>query len=119
MTDPGAWFRIAALSQLREGEAFPAKLGDAPIALYRLNGRIYAIDDVCTHEYALLSQGFIEDCVIECPLHQAKFDIATGKCLAAPATVDLNCYAVRIQGDDVYVSLTPHDHASAEKLETE
>jgi 3-phenylpropionate/trans-cinnamate dioxygenase ferredoxin component len=104
MSNLKGWCRIATLSQLRDGEAFPAKLGDTPIALYQLNGHIYAIDDVCTHEHALLSQGFIEDCAIECPLHQAKFDIATGKCLAAPATTDLNCYAVRIDGDEVYVS---------------
>lgn len=119
MLDPGTWFRIATFSQLKDGEAFPAQLGDTPIALYRLNGRIYAIDDVCTHEYALLSQGFIEDCAIECPLHQAKFDIATGKCLAPPATVDLNCYAVRIEDEEVYVSIAPHNHTTNEKLETE
>jgi 3-phenylpropionate/trans-cinnamate dioxygenase ferredoxin subunit len=72
------WRRVAAASQLRDGEACPAKLGDTPIALYQLNGQVYAIDDVCTHEYALLSQGFVEDGAIECPLHQAKFDIASG-----------------------------------------
>lgn len=95
------------MSQLRHDEAYPAKLGDKPIALYLLSGQVYAIDDVCTHEHALLSQGFIEDRTIECPLHQAKFDIATGKCLAAPATVDLNHYAVRIEGEEVYVSTEP------------
>jgi nitrite reductase/ring-hydroxylating ferredoxin subunit len=98
------WQRIAAASQLRDGEPLPAKLGETPIALYRLEEHIYAIDDVCTHEFALLSQGFIEGGAIECPLHQAKFDIATGKCLAAPATVDLKRYAVRLEGDDIYVS---------------
>ena len=101
------WQRVAAASQLRDGEAFPAKLGETPIALYRLEEQIYAIDDVCTHAFALLSQGFIEDGAIECPLHQAKFDIATGKCLAGPATADLNRYAVRIEGDDIYVSTEP------------
>jgi 3-phenylpropionate/trans-cinnamate dioxygenase ferredoxin subunit len=101
------WQRVATLSQLRDGEAYPAKLGDTPIALYRLNGQVYAIDDVCTHEHALLSQGFVEDCAIECPLHQAKFDIATGKCLTAPATVDLKRYSVLIEGEEIYVSTAP------------
>ena len=104
MTGLAGWHRVAALTQLREGEAFPAKLGEAPIAVYRLADAVYVIGDVCTHEYALLSQGFVEDCTIECPLHQAKFDIATGKCLAPPATIDLRCYRVRIEGDGVYVS---------------
>lgn len=101
------WQWIATLSQLRDDEPYPAKLGETPIALYLLDGQVYAIDDICTHEYALLSQGFIEGCTIECPLHQATFDIRTGKCLAAPATVDLHFYSVRIEGNDVYVSEAP------------
>jgi len=107
MSGSEGWQHIAKLSQLREDEPYPAKLGDAPIALYRLNGQVYAIDDVCTHEYALLSQGFVEDFTIECPLHQAKFDITSGRCLTPPATVDLKRYAVRIEGNDVYISTAP------------
>jgi 3-phenylpropionate/trans-cinnamate dioxygenase ferredoxin subunit len=107
MSSEEGWRRIAAVTQLRDDEAFPAKLGDVPIALYRLDGRVFAIDDVCTHAFALLSQGFLEGRVIECPLHQATFDIATGKCLSAPATVDLNRYAVRIEAGDIYVSVQP------------
>lgn len=102
MADTG-WQRVAALSDIRDGEAFPAMLGDAAIALYCIEGQVHAIDDVCTHEFALLSQGFVEGCAIECPLHQAMFDIRTGRCLSPPATVDLKTYAVKIEGDDVYV----------------
>jgi 3-phenylpropionate/trans-cinnamate dioxygenase ferredoxin component len=107
MSMTSGWRRIASMSQLREEEAFPAKLGDVPIALYRLDGQIYALDDICTHEYALLSHGFIEGRAIECPLHQAKFDIPTGKCVAPPATLDLNRYAVRVEDGDIYVSVEP------------
>ena len=103
MPDSGLWRRVAALSQLPDDAALPVRLGDVPIALYRLNGEVHAIDDVCTHEFALLSQGFVEGGAIECPLHQARFDIATGRCLAPPATTDLRRYAVRIEGDDIYV----------------
>ncbi len=103
MAETGGWQRVAALSDLREGEAFVAKLGDAAIALYRLNDGVYAIGDVCTHEFALLSQGFVEDGAIECPLHQAKFDIKSGRCLAAPATEDVKSYTVKVEGNDVFV----------------
>ena len=105
MAEAGSWQRVAALTDLSETEAFAAKLGDTPIALYRINGQVHAIDDVCTHEFALLSQGFVEDGAIECPLHQARFDIATGRCLAPPATEDLCSYPVRIDGNDVYVGV--------------
>lgn len=97
------WQRVAAIGDIREGEAFAAKLGAEAVALYRIGGEIFAIGDVCTHEFALLSQGFIEDGAIECPLHQAKFDIRTGRCLAPPATRDVAAYRVRIEGDDVLV----------------
>ena len=102
MADSG-WVRVAAVAALADDTALPAKLGDIPIALYRLDGTVYAIDDVCTHEFALLSQGFVEGGAIECPLHQACFDIATGRCLSGPATVDLRTYAVKVDGGEVYV----------------
>jgi nitrite reductase/ring-hydroxylating ferredoxin subunit len=101
--DPEGWVRVAAAADLGEGAAFPVKLGNRPIALYRLDGNVYALDDVCTHALALLSQGFIADGAVECPLHGARFDIATGRCLAPPASVDLRVYAVRVAGEDVYV----------------
>jgi nitrite reductase/ring-hydroxylating ferredoxin subunit len=107
MVESIGWQRVASLSQLREDEAFPAKIGDVQIALYTLKGQVYAIDDICTHEYGHLSQGFVEGGIIECPLHQATFDIVTGKCLTAPATVDLNRYAVRVEGNDIFVNATP------------
>ncbi len=99
----GAWRRVAALAELCDDAPLAVTLGDIPIALYRLDGRIHAIDDVCPHEFALLSQGFVEGGAIECPLHQACFDIATGRCLSGPATVDLRRYDVRIDGGEVYV----------------
>ena len=103
MAETEGWVRVAAVADLADDAAFPARLGNRPIALYRLGGRIHALDDVCTHALALLSQGFIEDGAVECPLHGARFDIATGRCLAPPASVDLRTYTVRVEGGEVYV----------------
>jgi NAD(P)H-dependent nitrite reductase small subunit len=103
MQEQNGWQRIAALADLADDRAFAAKLGNRRIALYRLNGKVHALDDVCTHALALLSQGFIEDGAVECPLHGARFDIATGRCLSPPATVDLHTYEVRIEGGEVFV----------------
>lgn len=96
-----AWQRVASFSALVEGEAIAARLGEVPVAVIRAGGEVYVIDDICTHEYALLSSGFVEGCTIECPLHQATFDIRSGRCLSPPADTDLRTYAVRIDGDDV------------------
>ncbi len=105
MQESDGWQRVAALADLADDAALAAKLGNRRIALYRLDGKVYALDDVCTHALALLSQGFIEGGAVECPLHGARFDIATGRCLAPPASVDLRTYAVRIDGGEVFVRL--------------
>jgi 3-phenylpropionate/trans-cinnamate dioxygenase ferredoxin component len=99
-----SWQRVAGSSEVAEGEVFGTQLGDKPIALCRFDGKVYAFDDVCPHAYALLSQGFVEGNEIECPLHGARFEIATGKCVAPPADSDLKMHDVRIDGDDIYVS---------------
>jgi len=103
MGESDGWQRVAALVDLADDAALPAKLGNRRIAIYRLDGQVYALDDVCSHALALLSQGFIENGAVECPLHGARFDIATGRCLSPPATVDLRSYAVRVEGGDIFV----------------
>jgi nitrite reductase/ring-hydroxylating ferredoxin subunit len=99
-----SWHLVAKAADVAEGEIFGAHIGDEPIALCRLDGKVYAFDDVCPHAYALLSQGFVEGNEIECPLHGARFEIATGRCVAPPADSDLKMHDVRIEGDDIYVS---------------
>ena len=99
------WHRLASASDVREGEALADDLEGVAIALYRVKGEIRALDDTCTHEFALLSQGFVADGVVECPLHAAQFDIVTGKCLCGPAAEDLRTYEVRVDGDDVFVRM--------------
>jgi nitrite reductase/ring-hydroxylating ferredoxin subunit len=75
-------------------------------SVVRVDGTIYVIDNVCTHTYALRSDGFVDGCTIECPLHQAKFVIRTGRCLGPPADDDLRIYSIKIGGDDVLAAAT-------------
>jgi nitrite reductase/ring-hydroxylating ferredoxin subunit len=100
-----SWRRVAALSELPDGAAYPITLDDTRLALYRIDGAVHAVDDVCTHEYVRLSDGTLTGRVIECPLHRARFDVVSGRCLARPAERDLETYAVRVDGDAVFVSL--------------
>jgi 3-phenylpropionate/trans-cinnamate dioxygenase ferredoxin subunit len=75
------------------------------LAIYRVDGNYYALDDVCPHAYALLSGGFIEEDRVECPLHMAVFHIPTGKCLGPPADQDLATYPVKVDGEDIYIDI--------------
>lgn len=95
--------KVATVDQIVEGEAKQVKIGKTLIALCRVKGTIYAINDICTHEWACMSDGFVEGEEIECPIHMARFHIPTGKALCDPATEDLKTYKVEIQGNDVFL----------------
>src|ERR1700687_295149 len=82
------------------------KIGALAVAVYRAKGTFYATQDLCTHERAYLSDGVLIDCVVECPFHQGRFDVRTGKALGAPVTVPLKTYPVRIVDGRVYVGVT-------------
>lgn len=105
MAEDDDWRRVASRSEIKPGMVFATQIGDTPIALTEIDGNIYAVSDTCTHEFALLSEGFLEGEEIECPLHQARFDMRDGKCLVGPATQDLDTYEVKVEGDDVFAKM--------------
>jgi nitrite reductase/ring-hydroxylating ferredoxin subunit len=98
--------RVAARSDIAENTAKAVRVGDKEIALYHLpGGEFRATDNICTHEYAQLTDGWLEDGCIECPLHAARFDIRSGKALCAPADVDLAVFQVKAEGDDLLIKV--------------
>ena len=99
------WHRVASAGAIEEDEPMRVRVGEREIALCLVDDTIYSIDDMCTHEDASLSDGFVEGDTIECPLHQARFHIPTGKVLDAPATEDVATYPVKLDGDDVLVGV--------------
>ena len=100
-----AWHTAACAQRLREGEVLGITVAQQPVALYRIDGEVYASHNICTHAHACLSDGYLEDAVIECPLHQAQFDVRTGKVLSGPTRVALQVYPVRLDGEDILVDL--------------
>lgn len=100
------WVRVAAKADVAEGKAFGVRVDGKEIAIYHLPGEeFHATDNICSHEYAMLSEGWLENGCIECPLHAAQFDCRTGKALSAPADEDLKVYPVKIEGNDVLVKV--------------
>lgn len=63
------------------------------------------MEDICPHANALLSQGFVDDATIECPLHGALFDIRTGQCLREPGDRDLQTYPVRVDAGQIQIEI--------------
>ena len=98
------WIDVAAAADVPDGDVIAAQAGGREIALVRLGDALYAIDATCTHGAASLCGGFVEpDGSIECPLHQGRFDVCTGKALCAPLTQDLAVHAVRVVDGRVLV----------------
>lgn len=100
------WVRVAGVADVAEGQVHAVRVGGREIALYHLpGGEFRATDNICSHEYAQLSDGWLEDGSIECPLHAARFDVRTGKALCAPAETDLDVYELRVEGGDLLIKV--------------
>jgi 3-phenylpropionate/trans-cinnamate dioxygenase ferredoxin subunit len=99
------WVTVAKKDFLEPGELMYVEVDDEPVCLINLEGELYAINDICTHEEASLADGTIVGDEIECPLHGGAFNIRTGAAAAFPVVVAIEKYAVRIVGDDVQVTV--------------
>lgn len=100
-----AFVKIGKVSEITPGNAKVYELDDRAVALCNVDGTIYAIDDMCSHDDAPLDQGFLEGCEIECPRHGARFDVRTGEVKALPAVLPIDTFKVRVDGDDIEVDL--------------
>ena len=103
--DEAGWVRAANRGDLAEGEPLGVEIAGRSIALYDIDGKLFATDNICTHAYARLSDGWLDGDLIECPLHAARFDVRTGKVLDPPATEDLKTYQVRVVDGEIQVKL--------------
>lgn len=92
------WRDVAQAGEIPAGQCKAVIVDDRLLAVVNLDGSYYAVDNVCTHDYAELCDGMILGDRIQCPLHGAQFDIRTGAVEAPPAYEPLKTYAVRIVG---------------------
>jgi nitrite reductase/ring-hydroxylating ferredoxin subunit len=99
------WKQVAKRGELEPGQMKRVFVEGIDIALCNLGGEYHAIDNICTHAYACLTDGYFESAVLECPLHGGRFDVKTGAALGGIVTEDLRLFAVRVEGDAVLVSV--------------
>jgi nitrite reductase/ring-hydroxylating ferredoxin subunit len=106
MAEDGEWVEVAAADDIAEGSVISVRVGEREIALYHLEGGEFrATDNICTHEYAQLHEGWLEGGVIECPLHAGQFDVRTGKGLCAPIDKDLEVFELEVRDGNLFVKL--------------
>lgn len=97
------FIKLARVSDLSVGRLMRVHYQGRDICLAYVDGRVFAVDDMCSHEDASLAKGSLHSDCVKCPLHGSRFDLKTGAALDEPAEDPVNTYAVRIQGDDILV----------------
>jgi naphthalene 1,2-dioxygenase system ferredoxin subunit len=99
------WTDVSAFDEVPEEDVLGIETAGKDVALYNVDGQVYATDNICTHGHARLCDGFLEGFEIECPLHQGKFDIRDGRPTCQPVTEAVRTYPVKIEDGRVFVDL--------------
>ncbi|HEX2052789.1 MAG TPA: non-heme iron oxygenase ferredoxin subunit [Actinomycetota bacterium] len=99
----GEWVKVAAVRDVKPGSVVQVEVDGEPVALANIGDEFLATTDICSHDYVLLHDGWLEDDEIECPQHGSRFNMRTGEVLNPPATQPIAPYETRVEGDDVYV----------------
>ena len=73
--------------------------------MFNVDGQLYALDDYCSHEEGSLSEGYLEGCEVECPLHGARFNVKTGAVTEEPAVLPVDSFPVRIVDDNIEIDI--------------
>ena len=94
---------IAKRHEISPGTTKRVVVDGVEVLLCNVDGDLYAVADVCTHDGGPLDQGELQGCQIMCPRHGALFDVTTGRALTLPAVMPLETYTVRVEGEDVFV----------------
>jgi 3-phenylpropionate/trans-cinnamate dioxygenase ferredoxin component len=99
--------RVCKVDELLPGsEGRRVETDGTAVAIFNVDGEFYAIGDTCSHEEASLSEGFVEEDIVECPRHGAQFHIPTGQNRTLPATRPVPTFPVKVEGDEVFVEVS-------------
>jgi nitrite reductase/ring-hydroxylating ferredoxin subunit len=97
------WIRVASEGDLK-GQ-LRVLHDESAYALFRLEDQIYALDDICSHEYSRLSEGDVFRGQVACPKHGSRFDIKTGKVTGFPATKPVHTYPVKVEDGQIFIQV--------------
>jgi len=98
------FIKVATVDEIPVNGSKLVEVDDVRVALFNLNGEFYAIEDICTHDGGPLVEGtIVNGCEVKCPRHGARFDIRTGAAISFPAFEPTASYAVRVEGNDVWI----------------
>ena len=100
-----AFVKVAKTEDVAPGQGKMVEVSGKKIALFKVEGTYYAIDDTCTHQGGPLSEGELSGKKVTCPWHGAVFDVTTGEVLGPPAPTGVSRYNVRVSGANIEVDV--------------
>ena len=100
-----AFSMAAKVGDIAPGRTKIVEIGDEQVVLCNVDGQIFAIANVCTHDDGPLGQGYLQGDEIECPRHGARFNVRTGQVQVLPAIIPVPTFEVKIDGDDIMVDV--------------
>jgi len=102
----GQWIEVAAEADVLEGVGFAVEPEGHEIALFSVDGEVFATNNQCTHGLAMLCDGVVEGPYVECPFHQGRFDVRTGACVGGPVTEPVKSWPVKVEAGRVWLDLS-------------
>ena len=96
--------KVATIDEVAPGRRKLVEFEYVTVALFNINGQLYCIEDVCTHDDGPLAEGKLDGYAIACPRHGAQFDVRNGKVLSMPAVKPVPSYEVKVVGNDIYIA---------------
>ncbi|MCG8592167.1 MAG: Rieske 2Fe-2S domain-containing protein [Proteobacteria bacterium] len=100
-----AFLEVASLQDIPDGGGLAVRVGETPVGLFRVGDRVYAMEDRCPHRDFPLTNGTLRGCVVVCAAHGWDFDVRTGFKPGDPDGFPIPCFAVRLEGDAVWVDV--------------
>lgn len=98
--------KIAKITELAPGQHKSIEVEGERIALFNVEGKFYAMKDVCSHDGGILTGGSVKGSIVECPRHGAQFDIRTGAVVRMPAYVGVETYPVHVKSDEIFIEIS-------------
>lgn len=96
---------VASIDEFEDEEMIPVEVNGNNILICRVDDSFCAVSNICSHEYAELSDGELDGCLVTCPLHFSEFNVCTGKVQSPPATEPLKTYKLTVIDENIYVEL--------------
>jgi NAD(P)H-dependent nitrite reductase small subunit len=100
--EESGFYKVASVQDIAPGSGIRVEIGGNEIAIFNFHGIFYAIDDLCPHRGAPLSEGFLDDNKVFCPWHCFDFNLRTGECTTVPS-LRVQSYEIKLEGDDLYI----------------